>query len=81
MVMQKCSETKKLGDDQGDLSKGTVLQSSRDQCIDFSPELGMQAETQQQIKANRQYFKKNHWKPDPSGSYGIYIRPRISVLS
>jgi hypothetical protein len=41
-----------------------VLQSSRDQCIlniDFSRELGMQAETQkiaQKIKTNEQYFKK-----------------------
>jgi hypothetical protein len=54
-----------LWDDQGELlSKGRVLQASRDQCIlniDFTPELGMQAETQkitQKIKTNEQYFKK-----------------------
>jgi len=55
-----------LWDDQGELSKGKVLQSSRGQCIlniDFSPELGMQAETQkktQKIKINEQYFKKKN---------------------
>jgi hypothetical protein len=53
-----------LWDDQGELSQCKILQSSRDQCIlniDFSPELGMQAETQkttQKIKTNEQYFKK-----------------------
>jgi hypothetical protein len=45
-----------LWDDQGELSKGKVLQSSRDQCIlniDFSPELGMQAETQKNNAKNK----------------------------
>jgi hypothetical protein len=73
-----------LWDDQGELSKGKVLESRRNQCIlniYFSPELGMQAETQkitQKIKTNEQYFKKK-MKTGPSGSGG-YVHLDVMKL-